>query len=43
MLEALKGVVAVADRDTPEFARARAAIAKAEGARDEALKEVGRG
>lgn len=32
LLEALKGVVAVADRKTDEFDRARAAIAKAEGA-----------
>lgn len=30
LLDALKGVVAVADRDTPEFRAARAAIAKAE-------------
>jgi len=30
LLEALRGVVAVADRDTVEFAQARAAIAKAE-------------
>jgi len=30
LLEALRGVVAVADRDTVEFARARAAITKAE-------------
>ena len=32
LLEALKGVVAVADRKTVEFDRARAAIAKATGA-----------
>ena len=31
LLEALKAVVAVADRKTVEFERARAAIAKAEG------------
>jgi hypothetical protein len=31
MLEALQGVVAVADRKTVEFDRARAAIAKAKG------------
>lgn len=31
MLEALKGVIAVADRKTDEFDRARAAIAKATG------------
>lgn len=31
LLEALKGVVRVADRKTVEFDRARAAIAKAEG------------
>lgn len=31
MLEALRGVVRVADRDTAEFAAARAAIAKATG------------
>lgn len=31
LLEALKGVVAVADRKTVEFDRARAAIAKAAG------------
>ena len=31
LLEALKGVVAVADRKTDEFDRARAAIAKATG------------
>jgi hypothetical protein len=32
MLEALKGVLAVADRNTKEFDAARAVIAKAEGA-----------
>jgi hypothetical protein len=31
LLAALKGVVAIADRKTDEFDRARAAIAKAEG------------
>jgi hypothetical protein len=31
LLEALKAVVAIADRSTDEFDRARAAIAKAEG------------
>jgi hypothetical protein len=31
LLEALKGVVRVADRNTDEFAAAHAAIAKAEG------------
>ena len=34
LLEALEGVVRVADRDTPEFAAARAAIARATGEKD---------
>lgn len=35
LLEALKSVVAIADRKTDEFDRARSAIAKAEGLQNE--------